>query len=433
MDNYSDSCQNQTSKKDLFNALSVELNNIQAIIESTLQKSADLYDQIAICEDRQKYVDDSLAESKKIAEEITGNAEQRVRSIIIRAENLVGPQREQIACLEQEIAELDLQMNPERMEEAESPPPKADPLPQPAVRREFSLREPQELDPPEDITEMMEMEQNGPTPQLAVRREYSLREPQEFDPYEGMAEQMQLEQADSSAQLMVKREFSLREPQELDISGPVPDMTEAKSAETACTPVEEREYSLREPLAMDEDLEEQQQEAIDPDYNESLIHVDAIVDARHFETIDNECNEQVHNHCWKVQVEVGVPAYNHEFVGYGKVFSAVTSTLLRFDDVVLNEVFPFNIIEPSPENIAMYFYNCLEDTLAVIDIHLNEINLCENQVLIKKVQTRNTEFDDLLRGEDILQDIRETLSAREQENADSSFKNMLGQIFKNRN
>jgi 6-pyruvoyl-tetrahydropterin synthase len=457
----SNACRNLDNSVELLEALSVELNDIMTMNELVLQKSGDLYAQIAACEARQEYVDASLAEGEKIAEEITSDAEQRVRIIVVRAQNVVGPQREQIACIEQEIAELNQEMNREHMKKIKPQPQITDLLSirreyslrepqnlensvndllmsqadtpeieqQPALRREFSLREPQEMDPTEDELEMTTVEQSESTPPPVVKREYSLREPQELDLPEQVPERIAGESAELASPEPDKREYSLREPQELDLPEQVPERIAGESAELASPEPDKREYSLREPEKVD--IPEEKPEITEVELSESIMHLDAFVDARRYETIDAS-NQLIHNHRWQVRVEVEVPMDNHEFVGYGKVSSAVTSTLLRYDDVVLNDVFPFNLIEPRPENVARYFYNCLEDTLTLIDLHLNQISLWENQTLIKQVQTRNTQFDDLLRGEDILKDIRETLSAREQEQPDISFKEMLGNIFKTR-
>ena len=422
----SNACRNLDNSVELLEALSVELNDIMTMNELVLQKSGDLYAQIAACEARQEYVDASLAEGEKIAEEITSDAEQRVRIIVVRAQNVVGPQREQIACIEQEIAELNQEMNREHMKKIKPQPQITDLL---SIRREYSLREPQDLE--NSVNDLLISRADTPEieQQPALRREFSLREPQEMDPTEDELEMTTVEQSESTPPPVVKREYSLREPQELDLPEQVPERIAGESAELASPEPDKREYSLREPEKVD--IPEEKPEITAVELSESIMHLDAFVDARRYETIDAS-NQLTHNHSWQVRVEVEVPMDNHEFVGYGKVSSAVTSTLLRYDDVVLNDVFPFNLIEPRPENVARYFYNCLEDTLTLIDLHLNQISLWENQTLIKQVQTRNTQFDDLLRGEDILKDIRETLSAREQEQPDISFKEMLGNIFKTR-
>jgi hypothetical protein len=276
MNNYSNASLNHNME--LLNALSVELNDIMIINELTLQKLADLYAQIAACEARQEFFNASLTESEKIAEEITRNAARRVINIIARAQNIIGTQREQIACIEEEIVKLNREMKQDCFIELK---------PQPQT-----------------------------TDRSSICSDYILRDPQNIVIGEGSLSVSQTDISTSPLQPVVCREFSLQEPQELD------------------NPIE-------------------QAEIIEIDQNESLMHLDTFVDAHHYETID---------------------AYNEQ-----------------------------------------------------ID------NLCENQTPIKRLQTSNAEFDDVLPGNDMLQFLRETLSARELDKPDISFKEKLGQIFRTRN
>jgi len=62
--------------------------------------------------------------------------------------------------------------------------------------------------------------------------------------------------------------------------------------------------------------------------------------------------------------------------------------LLRYDDIVLNDIFPFDIIEPNHESIARYFYNTLEDTLSLMGLTLKEITVRDSQSLIMEVNRR---------------------------------------------
>jgi hypothetical protein len=103
---------------------------------------------------------------------------------------------------------------------------------------------------------------------------------------------------------------------------------------------------------------------------------------------------------------------------------------MRYDAVLLNEVFPFNLIEPSMGNAAMYFYNCLEDTLTLMDLVLKEISLGETPDLSQRVSTRNTDMDGLHYQEGILQDLRKKLYVQEPDKSDHGIKNRLGQVFR---
>jgi hypothetical protein len=70
-----------------------------------------------------------------------------------------------------------------------------------------------------------------------------------------------------------------------------------------------------------------------------------------------------------------------------------------------------------------------------MELALKEITLWDSQSLIMQVNKRKYEFDDLLQGDDILQDFRSLLIAREQgdDKTDSVLKGKLGYIFKKNN
>lgn len=121
MDNYNNTCENQTD--DLITVLSIELNKINSENELILKKSSELYAEIAACEEKQEYMSTTLAEAQKIAQEITSISEQRVEKIIARVQNEVESQLEQIAVIEQEIAELSHKTNPSYIKENKPEPP----------------------------------------------------------------------------------------------------------------------------------------------------------------------------------------------------------------------------------------------------------------------------------------------------------------------
>lgn len=131
------------------------------------------------------------------------------------------------------------------------------------------------------------------------------------------------------------------------------------------------------------------------------MELDIFIDSRHTQSFGT-ISVPLHKHRWQVRVTVQEPGQDHTVVRSNKVLSAVTSTLQPFDGVILNDVYPFTIIEPTHDNIAMYFYNCLEDALAMMNLKLIEMSLWEDQDLIKQITQRNTKFGALLRGEDIL-------------------------------
>ncbi len=161
-----------------------------------------------------------------------------------------------------------------------------------------------------------------------------------------------------------------------------------------------------------------------------IMYLDAFLDTRHFHFVD-PWNKQVHGHRWQVKVQVEAPEGPAQEIGYSNVLAAVTATLMRYDKVLLNEVFPFDHIDPSHENIAGYFFNCLEDTVAIKGLRLVEVSLWEKQALVLQMHARNEDIDTLLRGEDILKRMRESLFNEDSGNSDTPFRKMLGMMFKN--
>jgi len=171
-------------------------------------------------------------------------------------------------------------------------------------------------------------------------------------------------------------------------------------------------------------------EMIEERENSSIMHLDVFLDARHFHFVD-PWNKQDHRHRWQVKVQVEVP--RDAAVAYSQLLSAVTSTLLKYDDVLLNEVFPFDHIDPSHENVAGYFFNCLEDMVGAKGLRMVEVGLWEKQNLVLQVHARNGDIDAVLRGEHDLNQIRENLYNESSADAETSFRKMLGMMFKNRN
>ncbi len=138
------------------------------------------------------------------------------------------------------------------------------------------------------------------------------------------------------------------------------------------------------------------------------MDLDVFIDSRHSQSF-GAVTVPVHKHRWQVRIIVEDPGEDHAVVRYSKVLSAVTSTLQRYDGVILNEVFPFMTIEPTHANVAMYFFNCLEDTLAIMDLNLIEISMWEDQDLVKQVKRRSKKLDEMVRGEDMLTNMRQGL------------------------
>ncbi len=224
------------------NALSIELNEIRAANEMTLQKNADLSAQIVACIAGSDYVNGALAESERIAREITLNAELRVEKIMANMQSVIDPQQKCIAYIEQKIAELIQEINANGLDTEESEPKKND---MDSFQGEFSLWQPQVLDINGEMLQDSRSQQSEPDPQQEARREFSLRQPQELDINREMLEDNQPQQSGPDPQQEARREFSLRQSQELDINREMLEDNQPQQSEPDPQQETRREFSLR--------------------------------------------------------------------------------------------------------------------------------------------------------------------------------------------
>ena len=93
-----------------------------------------------------------------------------------------------------------------------------------------------------------------------------------------------------------------------------------------------------------------------------------------------ECS-QLHGHNWKVEVEVVASSLDE--VGMGIDFKTIKSmakeALNRLDHRHLNEVAPFDDINPTAENIAAYLYRQLSNGLNGPRTRVGAVTLWETE------------------------------------------------------
>ena len=160
------------------------------------------------------------------------------------------------------------------------------------------------------------------------------------------------------------------------------------------------------------------------------MQLDAFIDVRYFNDISG--SKEFYHHALQITIEVDVPSDNYS-VRYTKVSSDVVSTLMKYDNVVLNDIYPFNFIAPNPNSIATYFFNLLDDMLQMMDLNLYKMTMTEFPDMSIVVDQRNTAFDNMMhKGNDMFEDIRKTLPACvEIEPKDSSaLKGTLSRLLK---
>lgn len=90
---------------------------------------------------------------------------------------------------------------------------------------------------------------------------------------------------------------------------------------------------------------------------------------------------RMHGHNWKVEVEVAADQLDEVGMGVDfKVMKNATRKLAKtLDHRYLNDVEPFDKINPTAENIAAYFYHNLSRTLNRAHIHVSAITLWETE------------------------------------------------------
>jgi len=93
-----------------------------------------------------------------------------------------------------------------------------------------------------------------------------------------------------------------------------------------------------------------------------------------------ECS-RLHGHNWKVEVEV--VATELDQVGMGLDFKAIKQAtkeaVARLDHYHLNEVAPFDTVNPTAENIAAYLYQRLSERLNGERTRVGAVTLWETE------------------------------------------------------
>lgn len=110
------------------------------------------------------------------------------------------------------------------------------------------------------------------------------------------------------------------------------------------------------------------------------ISVEQYFDAAHFlRGYQGRC-EALHGHRFRVVARVKASGVDEVGIGYDfvKLKQHLASILSRFDHTCLNEVPPFDKINPSSENIAATLYEELKLKLAGAPVILSEVEVWES-------------------------------------------------------
>lgn len=90
---------------------------------------------------------------------------------------------------------------------------------------------------------------------------------------------------------------------------------------------------------------------------------------------------RMHGHNWKVEVEVTATQLDDYEMGMDfKTIKTATRQLAKtLDHRYLNDIPPFDVRNPTAENIAQYFYQQLSKTLNIANAQVSAVTLWETE------------------------------------------------------
>jgi len=88
---------------------------------------------------------------------------------------------------------------------------------------------------------------------------------------------------------------------------------------------------------------------------------------------------RMHGHNWKLEVEVTATSLNEHGMGmdFKTIKTATRELAKKLDHRYLNDIPPFDTVNPTAENIAQYFYQHLSNTLNSDTAKISGVTLWE--------------------------------------------------------
>ncbi|NLK51882.1 MAG: hypothetical protein GX295_05500, partial [Syntrophomonadaceae bacterium] len=129
------------------------------------------------------------------------------------------------------------------------------------------------------------------------------------------------------------------------------------------------------------------------DDNTYSMKIVGFVNARHF-VVFGDTTGPVHAHSWQIETVVNIPREISETIEFSRVSQIITAALEPYENTILNQVHPFDLIQPTTENIAMYFFNRLNEFLAELGLSLSQLNLWETPTRGIQVNHHNLVLDE---------------------------------------
>lgn len=111
------------------------------------------------------------------------------------------------------------------------------------------------------------------------------------------------------------------------------------------------------------------------------VAIELSFSAAHQLRFKNGETEPLHGHNWRVQIVISREEVDSEglVLDFGKLKKEARTILNHLDNSFINEVAPFDRINPSAENIAFYIYEELGKKLPHDSIRIQKVTVWETE------------------------------------------------------
>ncbi len=106
---------------------------------------------------------------------------------------------------------------------------------------------------------------------------------------------------------------------------------------------------------------------------------DFISSAHHLRDYKGKC-ETPHGHNWKIEIEFEGPECDRTgmLIDFKEAKTLLKKYIDRFDHKDLNTVAPFDLLNPTAENIAKFFFDSLKDDLKDRPVRISKVEVWES-------------------------------------------------------
>ncbi|MGI5838777.1 MAG: 6-pyruvoyl-tetrahydropterin synthase-related protein [bacterium] len=101
---------------------------------------------------------------------------------------------------------------------------------------------------------------------------------------------------------------------------------------------------------------------------------------------------QIHSHSWQMQVDIRVKSGTGRVVSFEQLQGIITAELVPYEDKVLNEILPFDTIQPLTENLAIFFFRRIAAAVEKCGVELDKLSLWESPTKGIEISDGRTEY-----------------------------------------